>query len=222
MWEIFKAELRYSMWGYLVFFATIPLLVLLNVVSEGGDRLYVVWFIIVMTLNYWNSKRIREKREFQMSQIPAARRDAGTARALMVVLVPAAYLLLYALIRGALGKGGLDPNHLGFTYGLVVIMFSGLLIFRDRYLGTKSLMRGKIMLIVILGALFGLGIYMMIVTEDAAETGGEAPAFLRAFDFVIKNHPLGRPVFVACFMGVSLLLAYISIITFRRRRTHMG
>lgn len=221
MWEIFKAELRYTRFAYLVFFMTIPLLVLLNAMSTGGERLYVVWFVVAMALNYWNAKRIKEKRDFQLVQIPVSRRDVGSARALTVVLVPAAYLALYAFIRGALGKGGLNFNHLAFIYALVVVIFSALLMFRDRFVGTRNLMRGKIALVIILGVLFAAGVVMMLMTEDAMESGGERPSALRGFDTVIRHNPLGHPVYIACFVAASLLLAYLSVFTFRRRRTNV-
>jgi len=221
MWEIVRAELRYSRFGYFVFFASIPLLVMLNVMSEDGERAYVVWFVMVMALNFWNAKRIKEKRDFLLAQLPVSRKDVGWARALMVVLLPAAYLALYALVRGALARPGLNLNHLAFMFGLTVLMFSPVLIFRDRFVGTRSLLRGKIMLVAILGALFLAGIYMMIVTEDAADAGGEPPAVLRAFNAVIRNHPFGHPLVLPIFVAASLLLVYVSVLTFQRRRTNV-
>jgi len=221
MWEIFKAELQYTRFAYFVFFAAIVLLVLFNVVSTGGERIYVLWFILAMALNYWNARRIREKRDFQLVQIPVGRRDVGRARALMLVLTPAAGLFLYAIVRGAAGRAGLNFNLLGFIYGLVVIIFAALFMFRDRFVGTKSLVHGKIALIFILGALFAAGVVMMLATEDAMESGVEPPWFLRAFDAVIRHNPLGHPLYVAGFVAVSLILAYVSTITFQRRKTNV-
>jgi len=221
MWEIIRAELRYSRFGYFVFFATIPLLVMFNVMSEDGERAYVIWFVMIMALNFWNLKRIKEKRDFQLSQLPVSQMDIGRARALMVILLPGAYLALYALVRGALARSGLNLNHLAFMFGLTVLIFSLTLIFRDRFVGTKSLMRGKIVLITILGVLFGAGVYMMIVAEDIAEAGGEPPMLFRAFDAVMRHHPLDRPLYIACFVAASLLLVYASVFTFQRRRTNV-
>lgn len=221
MWEIIRAELRYTRFGYFVFFATIPLLVLFNVMSADGERAYVIWFVMVMALNFWNAKRIKEKRDFQLAQLPVSRKDVGWARALMVILLPGAYLALYALVRGAFARTGFNLNHLAFMFGLTVLIFSLTLIFRDRFVGTRSLMRGKVMLIVILGVLFGAGVYTMIMTEDAADAGGEPPAVLRAFNALIQNHPFGHPLSLPIFLAVSLLLVYVSVLTFQRRRTNI-
>ena len=221
MWNILRAELSYSKFAFAVFFATIPLLVILNVLSGGGERIYVTWFVILMAINYWNAKRIKEKRDFHLAQLPLPMKDIGRARAIIVILTAATYLIVHWGVRGAAGRGGIGLMHAAFVFGLVVSIYSGLLIFRDRYVGTKSLIHGKILLIVILGVLFGVGFYAMIVTEEAAETGGEPPAFLRAFDYVIRNNPLNNPVFMLCFVAASLVLAYVSVITFQRRKTNI-
>jgi hypothetical protein len=139
----------------------------------------------------------------------------------MVVLLPAAYLALYALVRGALARPGLNLNHLAFMFALTVLIFALVFMFRDRFVGTRSLMRWKIMLVTILGVVFGAGVYMMIVAEDAADAGGEPPAVLRAFNAVIENHPFGHPLFLPIFVAASLLLVYVSVLTFQRRRTNV-
>ena len=221
MWEIIRAELRYCRFGYFIFFATIPLLVMLNVMSQDGERVYVIWFVMAMALNFWNAKRIKEKRDFQLAQLPVSRKDAGWARALMVVLLPAAYLALYALVRGALARPGLSFSHLASMFALTVLVFALIFIFRDKYVGTRSLMRGKVMLLTILGVVFGAGVYTMIMTEEVADAGGEPPMALRAFNAVIQNHPFGHPLFVPIFLATSLLLVYASVLTFQRRRTNI-
>lgn len=221
MWEIFKAELSYSRFAYFIFFAAIVLIVLLQVIGTGGERLYVHWFIIVMAVNFWNAKRIKENRDFLLAQMPVSHSDVGKARALMLVLVPAAAILLYKLLAGTMGPGAAKLTHLGFVYGLSVSLFALLFMFRDRYVGTRNLMRGKVVLIIILAIMFGTGIVTMIMTEDAAESGAEPPSFLRAFDVLLRNNLFGNPLYMACFVAGSLLLAYLSVFTFRRRKTNV-
>lgn len=221
MWEIFKAELRYTRFAYFVFFAAIVLFVLLQAISTGGERLYVLWFVIIMALNFWNAKRIREKRDYQLVQLPVAHSDVGKARALTLVLVPAAGLALYALVAATLGPGVVKLSYLGFIYGFTVIVFALGLVFRDRFVGTKSLVHGKIVLIAILAGLAAVGLVVMLQAEDAAESGAEPPAFLRVFDTVIKQNPFGNPLYMACFVAGSLVLAYATVITFRRRKTNV-
>jgi hypothetical protein len=222
MWNILKAELSYSRFAFIVFFATIPLLVVLGAVSGGvRERAYVVWFVILMAVNYWNATRIKEKRDFQLAQLPVTRKNVGRARASMIVVTTASYLIVYGIVRSAFARGGLNPQHALLIFGFVVAIYSALLMFRDRYVGTKSLMRGKALLVAVLGVLFGAGIYAMIVTDEAVETGGEPPMFLRAIDYVFRHSPLGHPVFLTCFVAASLLLAYLSVITFQRRKTNV-
>jgi hypothetical protein len=221
MWEIFRAELRYNRFAYFLLFAAIVLITLFQVVGTGGERLYVHWFAVVMALNIWNAKRIRENRDFLLALIPVSHSDVGKARALMLVLVPAAAIVLYKLLAGTLGPGAARLTHLGFVYGLTVLLFALLFMFRDRYVGTKNLMRGKVALIIILAILFGAGIVIMIMTDDAAESGAEPPSFLRVFDLILKNKPFGNPLYMACFVAGSLLIAYLSVITFKRRKTNV-
>lgn len=221
MWEIFREELRYTRFAFFIFAVMVVLFVLLQVISTGGDRLYVLWFVIVMAINFWNAKRIREKRDFQLAQIPASSRAVGSARALMFTLVPAGYLALYALLAGTLGRLGAQLTHLAFLYGLAVLVFALIFMFRDRFVGTRGLVHGKIMLAVALAIIFGAVIAVLISTEDATGTGARAPMLLRAFDTVIRHDPLGNPLYVTCFVAASLLLAYVSIITFKRRKTNV-
>jgi hypothetical protein len=139
----------------------------------------------------------------------------------MVVLVPAAGLALYALVAATLGPGAVRLSFLGFVYGLTTTVFALVLLFRDRFVGTKALKQGKIVIVAILAALFAVGVVVMIQTEEAAESGAEPPAFLRAFDAVIKHNPFGNPLYMACFVAGSLLLAYATVITFQRRKTNV-
>ena len=221
MWEIIRAELMYSRFAYLVFFVTIPLLVMLQVVGEGGERIYVTWFVVLMMVNYWNAKRIREKRDFFLSQLPVSRREIGRARALMVILTSASYMIVYSIIKGAVEGTGLNIQYSSLIFGVVVMMFSLVLMLRDRFLGSKNLMRGKVLLIVMLGAFAAIGFYMMVVTDDAIEAGTEPPAVLRVFDYVIKLNPMGHPLYLTCFVAASLVLAYLSVITYQRRRSNV-
>lgn len=221
MWEVLKAELSYTRFGYLVFFATIPLLVTLGVVSEDGDRAYVVIFVILMAINYWNAKRIKEKRDFHLAQLPISRRDVGRARALMIVTTAASYLFIYGIARGGFRSGGLNLQDALLIFGLIVAIYSAVLMFRDRYVGTKSLIRGKVLLVAVLGALFAAGLYAMIATDEAIETGSEPPMFVRAIGHVFQRAPLGHPIFLTSLVVGSLLLAYLSVITFQRRKTNV-
>jgi hypothetical protein len=82
-------------------------------------------------------------------------------------------------------------------------------------------MRGKIVLISLMTFLAAAGIVTMIMTEDAAESGAEPPAIVRAIEAAIRHNPLGNPIYMACFVAGSLLLAYVSVITFQRRKTNM-
>jgi hypothetical protein len=221
MWEIFKEELRYTRFAYFIFAVMVVFFVLLEAMSEDGERLYVLWFVIVMALNFWNAKRIREKRDYQLVQIPASSRDIGGARALMTVIMPAAYLVLYALLAGTIGRLGSQLVHLVFIYGLIVLIFALIFMFRDRFVGTRSLQQGKIVLIIAIAIIFGGVLALMLAADEAAETGAQAPSVIRAFDGVIRHDPLGNPLYVACFVAVSLVLAYASVITFQRRKTNV-
>jgi NADH:ubiquinone oxidoreductase subunit 6 (subunit J) len=220
MWNVVRAELEYDRFAYVAFFMTAPRLVLFRAMGQGADRAWVLWFVVVMLLNYWNARRIREKREYLLAQLPVSRSDVGRARAFIIVLLPAAYLLLYVLIDGALGRGGTRFEHIAFVFGFVVTLFAALMMFRDRFAGTRSLIQGKVVLIAVLGALFALGLVTMIMTEDAAKAGAEPPAVVRAIDYAIKHSPLGNPVFEVCFVAASLLVAWASVITFTRRRNN--
>lgn len=221
MWEVLKAEVSYMRFGYLVFFATIPLLVMLGVVSEDGDRAYVVLFVIIMTINYWTAKRIKEKRDFHLAQLPISRKDVGRARALMIIMTTASYLVMYGIIRSGFARDGLTLRHALLIFGLIVAIYSAVLMFRDRYVGTKSLIPGKAVLVAALVAVAAAGLYAMIATDEAIETGSEPPMVVKAIDYAFKRNLLADPTFLACLVVGSLVLAYLSVVTFQHRKSNV-
>jgi len=221
MWEIIKAELRYSRNGLLIFFAAIPSLVLLGVLSEGGTQNYLVWFVLLMAVNYWNFRRINEKRDFQLVQLPVSRRDLGRARAMIIMLIPAALLVIHAILSAIFGSlWGHGFYLLVFLWSIVVFGFSLVLMFRDRYVGTKSLRRGKMIIVFLLLAVLFLVVYALIGTEDAREIGAEPPMIVRAIAYVFERNPLASPVFIVSSLAVALAFAYLSVISFQRRRSN--
>jgi MFS family permease len=221
MWEIIKGELRYSKNGLLIFFAAIPLLVLLGILSDGYMRSYLVWFVLVLTINHWNARRINEKRDSQLAQLPVSRCDLGRARALIIMLTSLAYLAIYGTLAAVFGgSSGHGFSLLLFLWSIVVFGFSLVLMFRDRYVGTKSLRRGKIIIVFLLLAVFFAGIYTLISTEDARDTGAEPPMIVRAIGYVFEHNPLASPVFIASSLAVALAFAYLSVISFQHRKSN--
>jgi hypothetical protein len=106
-------------------------------------------------------------------------------------------------------------------WGLLVIAYSLAFIFRDRFIGTRALMRGKIMLVAALGGLLLLNLWTMISVNRARAQGGPLPAIVRVFDFVERHNPTTSNLNMLVWLAVSLVLAYLTIETYARRRSQI-
>jgi hypothetical protein len=184
-------------------------------------RSYALWFVLILAVNHWNARRINEKRDLCLAQLPVSPRDLGRARALIIMLISLAYLGVYGMLAAFFGRlWGHGVYLLVFLWSIVVFGFSLVLMFRDRYVGTKSLKRGKITIVAVLLGVFFVWIYAMIGAEDASQTGGEAPMMVRAISYVFERDPLSSPAFVGSSLAVALGAAYLSVVSFRHRRSN--
>ena len=222
MWRILKAEIKYNRTNFLLFLIMIPVVLIYAVYRPSGMPHFIVWLMAFLMVNTWNALRIREKREFQLVQLPVSVRELALARMLMVLISPAIFVGVYAALYFTANPGGAINLRVVLTlYGLIVILFSLAFIFRDRFIGGKLLKQGKTAVMILVGLGVVANIYGLIAFRRARDSNGPPPAFIRALVYVFENNPSTTNMRTVVFVAVSLGLAFLTIVTFRRRRTYI-
>jgi len=222
MWQVIRAEFRYNWINFSLFLAAIPVLFLVQLRYRDVGVSFFSLMLLVLMINYWNAFQIKEKRDFQHIQLPLPIRRLALARILIVLISCAAFVGLFMLLHLAfLRSTPLNFRLLVTILGLVVSVFSLAFMFRDRFLGSKALMRGKILLVALLAVVLILNIATWMAISQAKQQGSEPPRIIRVFDFMEQHNPTTSNLNTAIFLAVSLALAYLTIETFARRRSQI-
>ena len=222
MWRIVRAEIAYNRLNYLIFLAFLFPALAFDAIRESATPTFLVWLFMFIMVNNWNAFRIREKRSFQLSQLPLPTLTVGMARFMLIVLLSGSFLAVYGVLQAiVMPETATGVRILLCLFALTVAVFAAGLIFRDRFVGSKALGKGKMIVVAVLGAGVLANIYFLILARRASETGQVRPAFIRAIEWGFEHNPagsnLGTAVCVLFGLGLGLLSAY----TFTHRRTHV-
>jgi len=222
MWRILSAEIRYNWLNFTLMMALVPLVLALQVKYPSDYLAFLVYFLMLLSVNGWNARYIMEKRDYQCAQLPVAARTVAAARILMVVLSCVVFTGWFVGLRAAFAPSvhGNFRTPLAL-WGLLVIAYALAFMFRDRFVGSRALMRGKLLLVAALGALVVLNLFTMISAGRARAEGAPPPVMVRAFDFIERNNPTTSNLNTVVWLAVSLALAYLTIETYVRRRSHV-
>jgi hypothetical protein len=222
MWRILRAETRYNWFNLAVFFAMVPLVQAGEARYGAGYAYMIAYLLLLLMVNGWNIRYIREKRDHQCAQLPVAAKAVAGARILMVVLSCTAFVAWHIGVQIAF-----RPRvHAGIAWpltfwGLLVIAYSLAFMFRDRFVGSRALMRGKIALVALLGALLVGNIITMMSVNRARAQGTEMPAIVKVFEFIERNNPTTSSANMIAWLAAALVLAYLTLETYARRRSHV-
>jgi hypothetical protein len=223
MWRLIKSEFKYNWINFSLFLAAIPLLFLVQLRYRDIGASFFSFILLVLMINTWNALQIREKRDFQYIQLPLPIRRLALARILIVLISCAAFVGLFVVLHLAFLRAAPVNTRLFLTIlGLVVSVFSLAFMFRDRFLGSKALMRGKVVLVTLLAGTLLLNIMTWMAINQAKRQGSEPPGITRVFEFVEQHSPTASNLNTAIFLAVSLGLAYLTIETFARRRSQIS
>jgi hypothetical protein len=221
MWRIVRAELRYNRLNFLLFLAFASLGCIYGVYSSMA--LFIAWLMMFLAVNNWNAFRIKEKRDFQLAQLPVSARKIALARMMMIIIPGLVFITLCIAINVAV-----DPDQpinirvVMMLFGIVLAVFSLALMFRDRFIGTKALKQGKAVIIGLGSLLLVANIYSFFVLRKLAGSGrGEPPRLVRTIAFLTKHNPSTSNINTLVFLAVCLTLACLTIVTFGRRRTNI-
>lgn len=222
MWRILSAEIRYNWLNFAVMLALVPLVLALQVRYRSDYLAFLVYFLMMLSANGWNVRYIQEKRDYTLAQLPVSARVVAAARILMVALSCAVFTGWFVLLRVAFAPS----VHANFrtplvVWGLLVLAYALAFMFRDRFIGSRALVRGKLVLVVALAALVILNVITMISTERAFAEGGAPPLMVRVIEFVERNNPATSNLNAAVWLLATLGIAYLTIETYVRRRSHI-
>ncbi|HVP58313.1 MAG TPA: hypothetical protein VMU02_09460 [bacterium] len=222
MWQVIKAEFKYRWMNFALFSASVPVLLLLQLHYQDASIGFLSFILLVLMINNWNAFQIREKRDFQHIQLPLPVRRLGLARILIVLISTTAFVGLFAVLHLVFRLGSpLNPRLLVTILAGVVLVFSLVFMFRDRFLGTKALMRGKMLIVAVLAAVLALNIATWVAIDHARKQGLEPPRASRLFEYIEHHNPASTNLSTLLFLVLSLVLACLTIETFARRRSQV-
>jgi hypothetical protein len=222
MWHILRAEIAYNRLNYAFFLLLLVPVLAYDAARESATPTFLAWLFMFLMVNNWNAFRIREKRSFQLAQLPVAARTVGMARFALLAFFSGSYAAIYALLRLiAIPEDPIGGRIILSIFALTVTIFALVLMFRDRFVGTKALVQGKTFLVVILGLAVAANFYGIIVARRASQAGAGTPGFVKVMEFASAHNPAATVSGTAVFVAASLGLGLLSVLTFARRRTHV-
>lgn len=220
MWQIVRAELKYNRLNFLLFLAFASLGCIYGVYRSMA--LFLAWMMMFLAVNNWNAFRIKEKRDFQLVQLPVSARKIALARMMMIIVPGLVFIALCVAINVAVDPDQpLNIRVVIMLFGIVLAVFSLALMFRDRFIGTRTLKQGKAVIVVVLSLALVANIYMFFAVRKVAGSDGERPLLFRATAFLAEHNPSTSNLNTLVFLGVCLALASLTIVTFGRRRTNI-
>ena len=229
MVQILKAEISYNRGVIIVFFSFLPVIWLLSLVHleslfaplESLAPSYLMFWLMFIMLQGWNSNRNKEIREFRQATLPVSRRKAALARLMVVVLLSLSmdgvYFAVLKLIRPA-REIGFSTVMLPFAFMLV--MFSIYSMLRDKFLyflrtnRVSKITREKSIMILML-----LNLIAVILGFVAFMTRPKAIGLI--IEFAISHNPFSGEFGFEKFFVLSLALAGLTIVTFNYRKSYL-
>ncbi len=222
MWRILKAELDYHKRLFAGFVGFVILLgfYAANSFIEDLSPNYILFLMMFLLLQNWNTLRNKERRDFQIVQLPVSIGLIALARIVMIFIVFVMLVGPFTLMQFLLTRS-VDYIHSLIGLGIILMGFSIYYIMRDqillflRKMGiTQSKMRWG--LAVSFLALNFLGIFFFIKTSKT----GSPPVSLDALVQFIRFIKGARPQDLVKFFVPAITFACLTVISFSKRRSY--
>ena len=220
MWKLIKSDLEYQKNSIILFLGIIFFVFIYNALVSPGNAEFMIFLMTFMMINSFESYRAREKRSRLHFRLPLSARELGGSWILIVYIL--ALLAIGVLFISHL----LFRRDVSFPYqritvlvGISVFLFSLYFIFYDLCTSLfKKYGRFFVMIGVLVLALFMvLGIVVMKQTNT---TGSPPGLMISIIDFIKNINPFtGRSGWIR-FLRVILVLSFITIFTFDRRKSY--
>ena len=229
MVQILKAEISYNRGVIIVFFSFLPVIWLLSLVHleslfaplESLAPSYLMFWVMFIMLQGWNSNRNKEIREFRQATLPLSRRKIAVARLMVVVLLSLSMITAYFSILKLIKPAQVIDFHTVISpFAFILAMFSIYFILRDRLLyflrnnRIAKITREKSFMILMLSNLIAVvaGFVAFITRPKAIGT---------IVEFAIIHNPFSGEFSLERFFIVSVILAGLTIVTFNYRKSYL-
>jgi len=227
MRHLINTEFIYNKYLFIGAFCLVPVLGYHKVhpIAEDVPLGIFIFMIIVMTATNWNTFRNKENRDYQIARLPISHFHKALSRIGMVIIPGIIISMIYDMTLLLLGVRESQAFHsILIPWGLVIAIMSIYFILRDLFLHflrnnrlfPMNKERTKTLLVSLLLAINLLGFYFFIssVTEKLDFIG----IIFRFFG----HHPLITTLAGnAIWMGCSLVIAGLSLLTYRIRRYYL-
>ena len=223
MVQILKAELNYNLKLIIGLFLFLPVTWLLsfNAFDEDLSPNYIMFWLMFIMLQSWNSFRNKEIREFQQATLPLSRSKVALTRVVVVVILASGmngvYFIVLRLIRPA---QVISFSTVMLPFLIMVAMFSVYFMLRDRLLfflrnnRISKITREKSIMILML-----LNLMAVILGFVAFMTRPKAIGSI--VEFAIFLNPFSGEFGFEKFFIFSLILAGLTIVTFNYRKSYL-
>ena len=220
MWKLIKSDIDYQRNSIILFLGMIFFVFIYNTSISPGNAEFMIFLMTFMMINSFVTYRAREKRNRLHFRLPLSARELGGSRILT------AYVLAILAIGVLFISHQLFQRQVSFPYqrilvmvGMSIFLFSLYFIFNDIF---TSLFKKYGRFIVMLGVLV-LAMFMVlgIVVVKQTNAAGSPPAQLMSIiDFVKNINPFAGSSGWIRFLRVILVLSFITIFTFNRRKSY--
>jgi hypothetical protein len=225
MVQILRAEIKYNLKLIVGFFLFLPVTWLLsfNTFEDLSPNYIMFWLMFVMVQS-WNSIRNKEIREYQQAALPLVRNQVALARLSMVVVLSLVMISTHFIAIHLIQPGRIiNLTTVMLPFSILLFMFSLYYLLRNRLLYflrhnrifkiTKERTMGVLMIMVFLGVIFGM---LGMVAFMDRPTG-----ITTVVDFVMAHNPFSGEFGFEKLFILSLVLSGLTIVTFNHRKSYL-
>jgi len=222
MWHLLKAEFVYHKKIYLWYSCFLPLIVAWVIsppVSLSPN--YLMFVLLFMIVQNWVVFRNKEKRDYLHAKLPLSMNRIALVRILMVIIPIITFFSILALIRIIIKPTQpVDFKNPIIYAGILLFGFSVYYVLRDRLLFImrnnqffKFTQQRAKLIVIFVGLLLNiLGVITFI----------KRPSILGdIIKFIMTHNPFASEAGVIIFIILSLVFAYLSLITYNRRHEYL-
>jgi hypothetical protein len=224
MFKIFKAEFDYNKFAFLGALSFVIPICILEAMLDDLPNFYIIVPMFWIGL-YWIMIRNKETREFYFVHLPLSRCKLALVRIGMIILYSFIIIGFYELIHFIFQFRGsanypVSIRNLVTYFAIVLFIFSTYFIVRDlilfflrsnRFFKLKKEQSKTILLFAMLLVNI-LGVFALVVQPTLIG---------KIFEFFIHDNPFADVNNVIRFSAISLALAFLSIVSYNRRKAYL-
>lgn len=219
MWSLVRAELVYHrLLLALLFAVAMPLAAVQTAAmddTEIGGIVALTPFVVAWALtSVIFESRNRERRDRLLALLPVATHQVALSRLVMAVGPFALALLIFAAVREAISPDPQIGALLRIGVGLCLAVYGGVCVVQDLCSAmTRRALKGRLAAALVFALVMGMGVFV-------ATTRGQ-PHPILAWVFTAPIEFLRSPQGQTRFLFLSLVLGFVSVITYSRRKSYL-